>query len=273
MPTNRRLASLTGPDYFPTPTWATQALLDHVTFDGPILEPCCGEGDMAEVIKAADYEVIASDLHPWGYGSVRNLFDVRERHANLVTNPPYNIAEEILSHAFRITDGKICLLLRLSFLESEGRYRKIYTIEPPTTVWVFAQRLSMYHADYEGENGGTTCFAWFVWDMRAGGAPTILRWLAPIKDKRVIHTPTGPSYADVNHHRNRLFRRPSMTYADPMHTIVDTVIVALRANRSKVIAILQHDPGDPSSRRADLELVLADVRSEVERDYKIRRVE
>ena len=35
-PTLKRFADLDGPDYFPTPKWATHALIDNEKFDGDI---------------------------------------------------------------------------------------------------------------------------------------------------------------------------------------------------------------------------------------------
>ena len=51
---NRRIVG-TGPDFYPTPRWGTLALLEHVGFKGLILEPCCGEGDMSEVLVEHGY--------------------------------------------------------------------------------------------------------------------------------------------------------------------------------------------------------------------------
>lgn len=33
-----------GVDFYATPEWATEALLEHEEFDGVILEPCSGAG-------------------------------------------------------------------------------------------------------------------------------------------------------------------------------------------------------------------------------------
>ena len=41
-----------GHDFYPTPTWVTQTLLDRVTFRGPVWEPCCGDGAIARQIEA-----------------------------------------------------------------------------------------------------------------------------------------------------------------------------------------------------------------------------
>jgi hypothetical protein len=43
-PTLKRFADLDGPDFFPTPAWATYALIDNESFRGDIWESACGDG-------------------------------------------------------------------------------------------------------------------------------------------------------------------------------------------------------------------------------------
>jgi len=179
MATNRRLVDASGPDYYPTPAWGTLALLRAVSFDGYILEPCCGDGAMSEVIKAYGYQVISSDIVDRGYGSAVDFLDIRERHDNIVTNPPFNIAEELLLHALNIANYKVCFLLRTAFLESKRRFYSIFIRTPPTKVLVFSERLSMYPARQEVKGGGTTSYAWFVWDLNVVGAKTTIEWVPP----------------------------------------------------------------------------------------------
>jgi hypothetical protein len=154
------------------------ALLEHVGFKGSILEPCCGEGDMTRVLVEHGYKVQSSDIHDRGYGKVRDFFDITERHANLVTNPPFNLAEPLLEHALKIVDRKVCLLLRLAFAESKRRYEKFYRDNPPQKVLVFSERLSMYPKGSPVMGGGTTSYAWFCWSRRHTG-PTTVEWIRP----------------------------------------------------------------------------------------------
>jgi hypothetical protein len=176
---NRRLVDAAGPDFYPTPEWGTRALLRHVQFDGPILEPCCGDGAMAEVLKETGQPVTGSDIVDRGYGSVQDFLDIREPHANIVTNPPFNVAESLLEHALSLASQKVCFLLRTAFLESRRRYSAFYKTTPPTKVLVFAERLSMYPKGHDVNGGGTTSYAWFVWDKLADSNVTAIEWIAP----------------------------------------------------------------------------------------------
>ena len=186
MVSNRRLVDDSGPDFYPTPAWGTRALLRYVSFEGSILEPCCGTGDMADVLKAAGHEVVACDLHDRGYGAVRDFFDIQERHPNIVTNPPFNLAEEVLAHALRLADSKVCLLLRTAFLEGRGRYEGIYRDTPPSRLIVFSQRLSMYPAGSVVDGGGTTSYSWFVWDAADTSKETRITWIEPGMKPRTV---------------------------------------------------------------------------------------
>lgn len=179
MATNRRLIDKGGPDFYPTPEWATRALMRKVFFQGTILEPCCGEGDMAKVLME-QYNVVSSDLYYRGFGIQRDFFDWKLPVENIVTNPPFNIAEKILEHALSLATCSVCLLLRLAFLESAGRYNRCFRDNPPSNVFVFSERLSMYPKGKEVKGGGTTSYAWFVWDNDGSGLQdTKLRWIEP----------------------------------------------------------------------------------------------
>src|SRR5260370_8366868 len=92
-PTMKRFADLDGPDFFPTPPWATFALIDNEKFDGDIWECACGDGTMSRVLETVG-SVYRSDLYERGYGDHGHDFLSPKRSAdNIITNPPYNSAE------------------------------------------------------------------------------------------------------------------------------------------------------------------------------------
>jgi hypothetical protein len=55
-------------DWYPTPAWATQILMDVEPFVGAIWEPACGDGAMSKVMMAAGHTVYSTDLFDRGYG-------------------------------------------------------------------------------------------------------------------------------------------------------------------------------------------------------------
>lgn len=178
-PTVKRFADLDGPDFFPTPAWATHALIDNEEFKGDIWEPACGDGSMSEVLKLTGNKVISSDLYDRGYGEGDHDFLESWRRApNIVTNPPYNAAEGFVRSGVERSQRKFALLLRLAFLEGANRQRTIFTDAPPSRVWVFSERITFYPAGAVQKGTGTTAYAWFVWDRDADSG-TDLKWLKP----------------------------------------------------------------------------------------------
>lgn len=177
-PTLKRFADLDGPDFFPTPAWATFALIENEKFEGDIWEPACGNGAMSEVLAKTGCPVFSSDLYQRGFGESGIDFLNNDRMAdNIVTNPPYNSAEGFVASGVSKSRGKFALLLRLAFLEGANRANTIFSRCPPARVWVFSERITFYPAGAEVKGSGTTAYAWFVWDKNATG--TELKWFKP----------------------------------------------------------------------------------------------
>ena len=178
-PTMKRFADLSGPDYFPTPRWATFALIDNERFEGDIWECACGDGAMSEVLEETGQSVFSSDLYERGYGESGIDFLEPPRSAgNIITNPPYNCAEAFVRSGVLHSKHKFALLLRLAFLEGANRARTIFSECPPNRVWVFSERITFYPVGVERKGSGTTAYAWFVWDKDAPSS-TVLMWLKP----------------------------------------------------------------------------------------------
>lgn len=178
-PPIKRSADLDGPDFFPTPRWATYALLDNESFRGDVWECACGDGAMSRVMEEAGHRVASSDLFDRGYGEGGvDFLAASSKCANIITNPPYNSAESFVRQGLALSDEKFALLLRLAFLEGANRANTIFSKSPPSRVWVFSERITFYMAGAERKGSGTTAYAWFVWDKNAVGS-TELRWFKP----------------------------------------------------------------------------------------------
>lgn len=178
-PTTKRFADLNGPDFFPTPAWATHALIDNEKFSGDVWECACGDGAMSVVLAQGAKHVASSDLYDRGYGDAGvDFVDSTKRADNIVTNPPYNCAEAFVSTGTNLARRKFALLLRLAFLEGANRANTIFSRVPPSRVWVFSERITFYPKGVEVKGAGTTAYAWFVWDKDASGG-TELRWFKP----------------------------------------------------------------------------------------------
>jgi hypothetical protein len=164
-------------DFYPTPPEGTHALLAVETFRGTVWECACGDGRMSRVLEAHGYDVESSDLVDRGYGTPRVDFLMETRQVdNIVTNPPYKLAEEFALHALPLARRKVALLCRLAWLEGERR-RRMFESTPLARVWVFSRRLAI-HRRGETTGRGMIAFAWYVWQHGHEGPPTI-GWLSP----------------------------------------------------------------------------------------------
>lgn len=178
-PTTKRFADLSGPDFFPTPAWATFALIDNEKFRGDIWECACGDGSMSRVLEQTGRTVFSSDLYERGYGEAGyDFLSATHGASNIITNPPYNSAEGFVARGVKQARHKFALLLRLAFLEGANRANTIFAKTPPSRVWVFSERITFYPAGVEPKGSGTTAYAWFVWDKDASHC-TELRWFKP----------------------------------------------------------------------------------------------
>jgi hypothetical protein len=178
-PTAKRSADLSGPDFFPTPRWATFALIDNENFKGGIWESACGDGSMSSVLETTGNKVRSTDLFDRGYGEAGHDFLLaKKRASNIITNPPYNCAEGFVASGVKLAEKKFALLLRLAFLEGGNRQRSIFSRIPPARVWVFSERITFYMKGAKLAGSGTTAYAWFVWDKDAPSG-TELKWFKP----------------------------------------------------------------------------------------------
>ena len=183
-PTTKRNADLSGPDFFPTPSWATYALIENEKFEGDIWECACGDGAMSSVLEKTENNVLSSDLYDRGFGETGIDFLNSGRTAtNIITNPPYNAAQGFVEQAARSGAKKFALLLRLAFLEGANRANTIFSYIPPSKVWVFSERVTFYPKGATKAGSGTTAYAWFVWDNDHDGT-TELSWFKPGYKKR-----------------------------------------------------------------------------------------
>jgi len=169
-------------DFYLTPPYATQALIDREEFIGPIWEPACGDGAMVKVLRqlGPTNPVYFSDIIYRGFEehpTLDFLLSGPLGAANVITNPPFNEAENFIRKALRVVDPgfKACFLLKLTFLESEQR-QKFFRELPPRRVLVFSKRLTMTRNGEPLKSGGMICFAWFVWERGYAGQ-TVLDWI------------------------------------------------------------------------------------------------
>jgi len=164
-------------DWYVEPPDCVESLFDAVAFGGPIYDPACGGGTIPKVARARGYEADGSDLvyRGFGCGGVDFLRDHSVRE-NIVTNPPYRLAEDFARHALGVTRRSVALVTRISFLNGQKRALSLYEKHPPSLVLVLSARPSMPPGGTDiPARGGTADYVWIVWNQDYEG-PTVLRF-------------------------------------------------------------------------------------------------
>jgi hypothetical protein len=167
-------------DLYETPPVAVTALLQVEKLPQHLWEPACGPGSIVNVLRAAGHTVLASDLVDYGdpthfYRRDFLMEKLPYRCEGIITNPPFKLAAEFVSHAITICPFVI-MLLRLLFFESERRNRILDNCGL-ARIHAFRQRLPMMHRHgWSGPQASSTmAYAWFVWDRTHKGPTTIDR--------------------------------------------------------------------------------------------------
>jgi hypothetical protein len=161
-------------DFYPTPPEGTLGLLKVESFIGDVWEPACGNGAMSKVLEANGYKVISTDLEPRGYGTQGDFFFFGSTLApNIVTNPPFRLAQDFADRALVFGCNKLAMLCKLAFLAGKERSAWLQTT-PLKMVWVFGSRISFQRNGIETDSGGGMIeFAWFVWERGYSGKPMV----------------------------------------------------------------------------------------------------
>jgi hypothetical protein len=179
-------------DLYETPPEATLALLRAERLPEYIWEPAAGRGAIVNVLREAGHTVYASDLIDYGIPAQQVAVDfLMEWRAPMfcdciVTNPPFALVDSFVRRAIDLVP-KVCMLLRLAYLESMGRDD---ILDRLARVHVFKRRLARMHRDgWEGPKASSTiAFAWFVWDREHQGPVALHRitWERLDADSRVV---------------------------------------------------------------------------------------
>jgi hypothetical protein len=167
-------------DLYETPACAIEALLRVERLPHWIWEPAAGRGAIVNVLRDRGHAVVASDIHDYGFALhfVGDFLAATKAPAGtecILTNPPYQIANEFADHALDLAP-KVYLLLRLAFLESVRR-TEVLEHRGLARVHVFRNRLPFLHRDgWAGPKASSAIpFAWYVWNRNHHGSTTINR--------------------------------------------------------------------------------------------------
>lgn len=189
-----------GLDFFPTPPWATRALLEHVIGNGwrnySCWEPACGHGDMVRPLREYFQTVAESDIEDY-YGNRTHDFTMPYLPDHwikpdwVITNPPFNEAEKFVDRGMSVARVGVALFVRLQWLEGIGRYRSLFSVNPPAIIAQFTERVPILRGRLSKGASSATAYCWIVW--RKETRSTSFMWIPPCRAKleRVADYNTG----------------------------------------------------------------------------------
>lgn len=168
-------------DLYETPAWVTHALcrtIDDELKDIQVWEPAAGSGKMADVIAEYSDGVFCTDLCEGpGLDGVADFLSLtgapdKTRTRAVITNPPYNQAQEFCRLALQLMEpaqGLVAMLLRVDFDSAKSR-RNLFCENP---AWrkkiVLVDRIRWF----EGDSSPSFNHAWYLWDWTHEGPATI----------------------------------------------------------------------------------------------------
>ncbi|MFT8634803.1 hypothetical protein [Novacetimonas hansenii] len=182
-------------DWYIEPPWAVDALIAAEAtvrpLRGRVLDPCCGAGNVpTRLAGIEDIIPIGTDLRPRRPDIA--MMDFRDslrqfRPDCVVSNPPYNQAQEFIEVALLHTWDRVCVVLRLGFLAGQKR-RIWWPLTCFARLWVSSVRMTMPPGNRAtAGKSGTVDYAWFVFERGYRGPP-IIGWLPdvgrPVRQRR-----------------------------------------------------------------------------------------
>ena len=190
----QRFESKDSLDDFPTPPWATRAFLNldikHSNWrDLTCWEPACGRGYMSTPLSEQFKRVISSDVHDYGYGEIHDFLSSSSKSFFnkpidwVITNPPFKKAEEFVLKGLEIANCGVAVLCRTVFLESIGRYNRLFSKIHPTAVAQYVERVPMVRGRVDKNASTATGYAWIIWEKNSEINNTRLLWIPPSRKK------------------------------------------------------------------------------------------
>lgn len=171
-------------DFYGTPIEEVENILRVENLKEPILDPCCGTGNMQQALFNSGYRnYIATDLIDRDFGQpnldfLSDDYPYTEGIESIIINPPFKYAQEFVEKAIKIAKDKVIVLARIQFLEGIKRYDGIFKENPPTRTYIYVDRIGCAkNNDFiNNGKGNSMVYAWYVWDKNSN-EKSQLKWI------------------------------------------------------------------------------------------------
>lgn len=184
-------------DYFPTPPWATRALIEDVlphlgvSLDGMTArDPGCGEGHITGVLQ--EYPLLrvwGSDIFdysrdgrsPPGWVGERDFLDDSQSFGGTdwyIMNSPFGDQSlPFVLRALWLASVGVAAFVRQQWLEGIERYEQLFSRQPPTLYAQFVERVNLCKGRWDPEGTTASAYCWLVWVKDMAPLPPL--WIPP----------------------------------------------------------------------------------------------
>jgi hypothetical protein len=163
-------------DHYPTPkslVYVAESHIYDIVSPGTeeVLEPCCGNGELADALEEIGVRVHRNDLY-WMDGG-KDYLTTSYPHRVVITNPPFSKWDQFVAKAK--SEAEIVMMIgRLNYFGTEGRSR--------SGIWQNLKHVDIFnryvdYRSYPRTDGkfqvGAMATGWFIWDHNYIGHPMI----------------------------------------------------------------------------------------------------
>ena len=164
-------------DLFPTPPWATRALVEHVlkpldlyNASEAVWEPACGLGHMVRPLREYYDAVYYSDIKDYGGSDEVIPLDFLSRAGGgkstaawVITNPPFNNLLKFITTGLEVATIGVAMFCQLRVLETIGRYNEIFLpYAGGFCIAPFVERVPILSGRLDRNSSTATAYAWLV---------------------------------------------------------------------------------------------------------------
>ena len=164
-------------DFFPTPAWATRALIEHVfkplnlyNPGNAVWEPACGAGHMVRPLLEYYEQVLATDISPQCQNSFTNDFLGPHELTSawfhgewVITNPPFNLFQQFFDRAMALAKVGVAFFAPLTIIETIDRYDKIYRpFAGKFCIAPFVERVPIIKNTVRKDAKTSRAYAWLI---------------------------------------------------------------------------------------------------------------
>ena len=139
---------------------------------------------MAKVLAEYFSDVGASDIATYGFGERKDFLRTpfpAESYDWVITNPPFKSAEEFVQRSRSLARYGVAILTRTVFIESVGRYNRLFSQTPPTYFAQFTERVPMVKGRLDKKASTATGYCWLIWLANDKSDETKVIWIPPCR--------------------------------------------------------------------------------------------